>query len=120
MTTPNRFQMTFDGRSYLLTVDGHDVSDYVAAVDVHADPGELPRVLLHLTPTKTWPAELDLLASAQIGVEPDPGPAAVAFLEALDPVEVERAALARADLEAVPGGGTAAVLRQLAEWARGS
>ncbi|MET7898957.1 hypothetical protein [Streptomyces mirabilis] len=56
----------------------------------------------------------------QIGVPPEPGPAAAEFLEAMDPVEVERAALARVDLENVPGGGTAAVLRQLAEWARGA
>jgi len=41
-------------------------------------------------------------------------------LDALDPLEVERAALARSDLENVPGGGTAAVLRQLAERARGA
>lgn len=120
MSTPNRFEMTFDGRAYAVAVDGRDVSDQVAAVDVHADPHDLPRVVLHLRPTGTWPAELDLLARVEIGVPAEPGPAAAAFLDALDPLEVERAALARADLENVPGGGTAAVLRQLAEWARGA
>ncbi|MER6077000.1 hypothetical protein [Streptomyces sp. NPDC001833] len=120
MTTPNRFQLSFDGRSYALAVDGHDVSEHVTAVDVHAVPHDLPRVLVHLRPTSTWPATLDLLAQVEVGVPPNPGPAAAAFLEALDPLEVERAALARMDLENVPGGGTAAVLRQLAEWARGA
>ncbi|MEU8522864.1 hypothetical protein [Streptomyces sp. NBC_01216] len=120
MTTPNRFQMTFDGRSYALAVDGRDVSKHVAAVDLHADAHDLPRVVLHLRPTGTWPAELDLLARVEIGTPPDPGPAAAAFLEALDPLEVERAALARMDLENVPGGGTAAVMRQLVEWAHGA
>lgn len=120
MTTPNRFHMTFDGRSYAIAVDAHDVSDHVAAVEVHTSPHDLPRVVLHLTPTTTWPAELDLLARVHLGVPPAPGPAAADFLEALDPLEVERAALARMDLENVPGGGTAAVLRQLAEWARGA
>jgi hypothetical protein len=118
--TPNRFQLTFDGRTYAVAVDGQDVSEHVAAVDVHAVPHDLPRVVLHLRPTGTWPTVLDLLAQVETGVPPEPGPAAASFLEALDPLEVERAALARMDLENVPGGGTAAVLRQLAELARGA
>lgn len=120
MKTPNRFQLTFDGRSHAVVVDGQDLSEHVSAVDVHAVPHDLPRVVLHLRPTGTWPTALDLLARVEIGMPPEPGPAAAAFLEALDPLEVERAALARMDLENVPGGGTAAVLRQLAEWARGT
>ncbi|MGW7542147.1 hypothetical protein ACWGKQ_13640 [Streptomyces sp. NPDC054770] len=120
MTTPNRFQLAFDGRSYSLAIDGQDVSEHVAAVDVRAVPHDLPRVVLHLSPTETWPTSLDLLAQVEIGVPPAPGPSVAAFLEALDPLEVEQAALARMDLENVPGGGTAAVLRQLAEWARGA
>ncbi|MGI5401937.1 hypothetical protein ACQEVG_21335 [Streptomyces sp. CA-135486] len=96
------------------------MSTHVTAVDVHADPHDLPRVVLQLKPTGTWPTQLDLLAKVEIGVPADPGAAAAAFLEALDPLEVERAALARLDLENVRGGGTAAVLRQLAEWARGA
>ncbi|WP_406354262.1 hypothetical protein [Streptomyces sp. NBC_00658] len=120
MTTPNRFQLHFDGRSYAVAVDGRDVSEHVTAVDIHAVTHDLPRVVMHLRPTGTWPTALDLLAQVEVGVTPDPGPAAAAFLEALDPLEVERAALARMDLENVPGGGTAAVLRQLAEWARGA
>jgi hypothetical protein len=120
VTTPNRFQLCFDGRSYSVLVDERDVSEHVAAVDVHTAPQDLPRVVLHLRPTESWPTELDLLARVEIGSLPEPGPAAAAFLEALDPLEVERAALARMDLENVPAGGTAAVLRQLAEWARGA
>ena len=120
MTTPNRFQMSFDGRAYGVSVDGQDVTGHITAVDLRADAHDLPHVVLHLRPTGTWPAELDLLARVEIGVPSQPGPAAAAFLEALDPLEIERAALARADLENVPGGGTTAVLRQLVEWARGA
>lgn len=120
MIEPNRFQLVFDGRGYTVKIDGEDVSNYVAAVDVHADRRTPPDVVLHLSPVQVWPAELDMPAEIHVGVPPEPGPAAAAFLEALDPEEVERAALARPDLESVPGGGTAAVLRQLAEWARGS
>lgn len=89
MTTRNRFQLSFDGRAYTVTVDGQDVSEYVAAVDVHAAPHDLPRVVLHLRPTGAWPTSLDLLAQVEIGVPRDPGPDAVSFLEALDPLEVE-------------------------------
>ncbi|MFF7594706.1 hypothetical protein [Streptomyces mirabilis] len=53
MTTPHRFQMTFDGRAYAVAVDGRDVSDQVAAIDVHANPHDLPRVVLPLRPTRT-------------------------------------------------------------------
>ncbi|MFE0642814.1 hypothetical protein ACFW2Y_14545 [Streptomyces sp. NPDC058877] len=120
MMTPIRFRMTFDGRAYAVSVDGVDLSKQVSAVHVHADSSDLPRVVLHLRPTAAWPAVVDTLARVEVGVPPDPGPAAAAFLEAMDPVEVERAALARMDLENVPGGGTAAVLRQLVEWARGA
>ncbi|MGY0055088.1 hypothetical protein ACWY4P_00595 [Streptomyces sp. LZ34] len=119
MSTSNRFEMTFDGRDYAVAVDGRDMSDQVAAVDVHANSHDLPHVVLHLRPTGTWPAELDVLARVKVGVPAEAGAAAAAFLDA-DPLEVERAALARPDLGNVPGGGTAAVLRQLAEWARGA
>ncbi|MET9964727.1 hypothetical protein ABZZ80_02035 [Streptomyces sp. NPDC006356] len=120
MTTPNRFQMSFDGRVRSVVVDGQDVTGNVAAVDVHAAPYGPPLVVLQLASDEGNPCSLDLLARVQIGVPPEPGPAAAEFLEAMDAVEVERAALARADLESVPAGVTAAVLRQLAEWARGA
>ncbi|MGW8880643.1 hypothetical protein [Streptomyces mirabilis] len=80
MTTPHRFQMTFDGRAYAVAVNGRDVSDQVAAVDVHANPHDLPRVVLHLRPTGTWPDELDVLARVEVGVPAEPGAAAAAFL----------------------------------------
>lgn len=101
-------------------VDGQDVTGSIAAVDVHAEPYGPPLVVLQLASDKGNPSSLDLLAHVQIGVLPEPGPAAAEFLEAMDAIEVERAALARADLENVPGGVTASVLRQLAEWARGA
>jgi hypothetical protein len=120
MPRPNRFHLGFDGRLYTVAVDGHDVTEHVVAVDLHSAYDDLPRVVLQLRPTATWPMELDVLSRVEIGAPPDPGPAAAEFLAALDPVEVERAALARIDLENVPAGGTAAVLRQLVEWARGA
>ncbi|MFD3532208.1 hypothetical protein [Streptomyces sp. NPDC058664] len=76
--------------------------------------------MLQLRPTATWPAELDLLALVEVGTPADPGSVAAAFLEAMDPLEVERAAFGRMDVENVPGEGTAAVLRQLVAWVRGA
>ncbi|MFF3857511.1 hypothetical protein [Micromonospora sp. NPDC002575] len=72
MTTPNRIHLCLDGRSYTVAVDGRDVSEHVAAVDLHAAPHDVPHVVLHLHPTESWPAELDLLARVKIGTPPDP------------------------------------------------
>ncbi|WP_386417014.1 hypothetical protein [Streptomyces polyrhachis] len=77
----------------------------------------MPSVVLHPSPTQVRPAGLDPLARVEVADEHRMD--AVSFLAALDPVEMERAALARNDLESVPAGVTAAVLRQLVEWARG-
>ncbi|MBC9717814.1 hypothetical protein H9Y04_35315 [Streptomyces sp. TRM66268-LWL] len=119
MTKLNRFQVTWNDGRPVVSVGGQDVSDFVSSFEIRSEPLEPPLVVLQLAPGTVHP-ELDTLAHVRIGVLPEPGLAAAEFLDALDPVEVERAALARTDLENVPGGGTAAVLRQLAEWARGA
>ena len=53
MTTPNRFQMSFDGRTNGVSVDGQDVTGHITAVDVYADAHNRPRVVLRLRPTGT-------------------------------------------------------------------
>lgn len=73
MTTPHRFQMSFDGRPYAITLDGPYVGEHVAAVELRTSTHDLPRVVLHLRPTSTWPTELDLLAQVEAGVPPEPG-----------------------------------------------
>ncbi|MFC5220719.1 hypothetical protein [Streptomyces coerulescens] len=46
MTTPNRFQMAFDGRARSVVVE--DVIGSIAAVDVHAEPYGPPLVVPQL------------------------------------------------------------------------
>jgi len=58
-------------------------------------------------------------ARVLIGEEPDPGPAAVRFLEAMDPETLQNAALSRPDLGTGPTATTEALLRTLIEWASG-
>jgi len=118
MNSPHHFQLAADQHAYAVTIDGQDVTDYVSSADIQAVAHEPPRVVLHLHPGRTAPAVLDLLTRVEVAVPVDPGAVVADFLEECDPLEVERAALSRFDLANVPGGSTAAMLRQLAEWAR--
>lgn len=120
MVDAHRFSLRFDGREYAISVDGEDVSAQLAAVEVRADTRDMPHVVLHLAPTKAWPAVLETLAKVEVGVPAAPGTAAAEFLAAMDAAELERVALARPDLENSPHGVTRAMLDQLVEWARGS
>ncbi|MDQ8707873.1 hypothetical protein RCO28_36205 [Streptomyces sp. LHD-70] len=120
MTTPQRFQVAVKDGVCNLAIDGHDITDAVASFEVRGEPGAPPCVVLHLVPGDHLPAVLDTAAHVVVGEQTPPGLTSAEFIDALDPVEVERAALARSDLDNTPAGGTAAVLRQLSEWARGA
>lgn len=59
-------------------------------------------------------------ARVVVGVPPDPGPAAAAFLGAIDAGQLEKAVLARHDLmDGGPHELTRAMLALLKEWALG-
>lgn len=106
----------------VILLDGVDVSKQVKGYQVNAQAGDLfPRVMLDLSAHATHDALVDGLARVTvIDREPlDPGPAAVVFLAAIDPVTLEETTLNRADLDNEPGSLTRALLRQLEEWARG-
>ncbi|MDI3417970.1 hypothetical protein [Streptomyces luteolus] len=120
MKSLHSFRLVADQGTYNVAVDGQNVTDFVSSADIQALAHEPPRVVLHLHPGRTRPVVLNLLARVEVAVPVDPCAVVADFLEACDPLEVERAALSRIDLENVPGGSTAAVLRQLAEWARGA
>jgi hypothetical protein len=75
-------------------------------------------VVLQVHPRHTRSPEFDGVASVAVAVD-DPGPAAAAFLSAIDPEELSKAALQRLDLTNDAHGLTAAMLRQLTEWANG-
>ncbi|MFJ8430423.1 hypothetical protein ACIQ9P_03865 [Kitasatospora sp. NPDC094019] len=106
------------GPTARLEIDGRDIADYVASYQLHHTAGGAPELQLLLRPSAD-PA-FEGAARVVVGEAPDPGPAAAAFIAALDPQETERAVLARHDLlDGEPHELTRALLTQLTEWALG-
>lgn len=103
-----------------ITLDGQEIQRDVSAVSIDADShSPAPVVTLVLTPRLDRPIAFDGLARVQIGEPADPGPAAAAFLAAIDAELLEETALNRLDLDPGPQGLTKAMLAQLIEWAQG-
>lgn len=100
-------------------LDGQDVTKHVSGVRIDAvAPDPVAYVVLELNPHAEG-VLFDGLARVAVGETPDPGPAAAVFLSAIDPEQLERAALQRLDIDQGEGGLTGAMLRQLTEWASG-
>ncbi|MFF0409697.1 hypothetical protein ACFYUY_04590 [Kitasatospora sp. NPDC004745] len=106
------------GLTARLEIDDHDIADQVRSYELRHTAGQLPELQLLLRPNAD--PEWEGAARVGVGEAPDPGPAAAAFLAALDPGEIERAVLARHDLlDGGPHEFTRALLAQLSEWALG-
>nr|BFD90923.1 hypothetical protein KitaXyl93_22830 [Kitasatospora sp. Xyl93] len=106
------------GPTARLEIDGHDIADQVRSYELRHIAGQLPELQLLLRPTAV--PEWEGTARVVVGEAPDAGPSAAVFLRALDPVETERAVLARHDLlDGGPHEFTRALLAQLTEWALG-
>lgn len=106
---------------FLLQLDGVEIRKKVSEVHISAVDGDLPRVVLVLSKSVD-PTEFEGLARVAVGEPPeplDPGPAAAVFIGAIDPEELEKAALVRPDLGGEPYDLTRAMLAQLTEWANG-
>ncbi|WP_392749463.1 hypothetical protein [Streptomyces sp. LN590] len=99
-------------------LDGRDISSQVSGYDLRQRAGQPAELVLFLSPVVK--DEFDGLARVAVGVSPDPGPAAAAFLSAIDAGELERNALARYDLlDGGPHEMTRAMLALLQDWASG-
>ncbi|MER8002101.1 hypothetical protein [Streptomyces sp. NPDC095613] len=98
-------------------IDGERLDpEAIEAYTVSQFAGEPAHVVLHLTNR----GDTRFAGLARVSVaDPDPGPAAAAFLSAIDAAELERVTLARPDLGTGPHSLTTAMLAQLGEWARG-
>jgi len=103
-----------------ITLDGNPIQSHLTGLNLDmSSASPLPEITLYLAKNKSATA-FEGFARVQVAdFMDDPGPAAAEFLSAIDAEELERAALNRLDLENVPGGTTAAMLRQLTEWANG-
>ncbi|RGD59417.1 hypothetical protein DR950_17900 [Kitasatospora xanthocidica] len=113
-----RVRIQATGPTARLEIDDRDIADQVRSYELRHTAGQLPELQLLLRPTAA--PEWEGTARVVVGEAPDPGPAAAAFLRALDPAETERAVLARHDLlDGGPHEFTRALLAQLTEWALG-
>lgn len=113
-----RVQITARGGHADIKIDGARLDpSAVKAYSVSHFAGEQPEILLHVADRggSQWSG----MARVAVTDLPDHGPAAVVFLDAIDPEALERAALARPDLGTEPHSLTKAMLAQLVEWARG-
>ncbi|WP_316521132.1 hypothetical protein [Kitasatospora brasiliensis] len=115
---PRHVRIQATGPTARLEIDGHDVADQVHLYELRHTAGQLPELQLLLRPTSA--PEWEGTARVVVGEAPDPGPAAAAFLRALDPAEAERSVLARHDLlDGGPHEFVRALFTQLTEWALG-
>ncbi|NUK18279.1 hypothetical protein [Streptomyces lunaelactis] len=111
-------RITARGDEATVEIDGERVdARAVGAYTISQITGEPAHVLLHVTDrgSTQWSG----MARVSVADVPDPGPAAAAFLDAIDAEALERAALGRPDLGTGPHSLTQAMLTQLGEWARG-
>lgn len=102
-----------------IILDDVDVSTALVAYQITAEANPrdpYPHVTLELAPVAARDLRFDGLARVAIG---EPAVEAAAFLDAIDAETLEQSALNRTDVGNEPHALTAAMLRQLAEWARG-
>ncbi|MFJ3248459.1 hypothetical protein [Streptomyces sp. NPDC086782] len=101
-----------------VALDGRDISKVVSGYSLSQQAGKPAELLLFLSPLSK--DTFEGLARIVVGVPPDPGPAAAAFLGAIDAGELEKSVLSRHDLmDGGPNELTRAMLRLLSEWASG-
>ncbi len=111
-------RITARGPKAAMEIDGRRVDPGAfKGYAISHQEGESPQVLLYAGDYAE--TVFEGLARVSVADVSDPGPAAAAFLSAIDAGELERAALARPDLGTGPHSLTQAMLTQLQEWAYG-
>lgn len=83
----------------------------------HSIADALPMLILHTRQSDL--VVFEGLARVAVAAQQDPGEAIAQFVLGLDPAAVSRAALDRTDLSGGKHEMTEAILRQIADWARG-
>ncbi|MFJ1993079.1 hypothetical protein [Streptomyces asiaticus] len=101
-----------------ISIDDAEVGNYVVGYTLEHDVANaLPMLVLHVR--NPAGAIFDGLARVAVAAPQEPGEAIAQFLNAIDPGQLENAALNRDDLGAEQYDLTGAMLRQLADWAQG-
>ncbi|MGW0952838.1 hypothetical protein [Streptomyces sp. NPDC002545] len=114
----HQVQITASQVSGSVALDGRDISKVVSGYSLSQQAGKPAELLLFLNARAK--DDFEGLARVAVGVPPDPGPAAAAFLGAIDAGELEKHVLSRHDLmDGGPHELTRAMLRLLQEWASG-
>ena len=114
----HQVRITTNHTTATLALDGRDISKQVSGYQLSQRAGTAPVLVLQMSPLVK--EDFEGLAHVVIGDPPDPGPAAAAFLSAIDAGELERNVLNRHDLmDGGPNELTRAMLQLLQEWARG-
>ncbi|MFE4421309.1 hypothetical protein [Streptomyces sp. NPDC056817] len=114
----HQVQITASQVSGSVALDGRDISKVVSGYSLSQQAGKPAELLLFLNARAK--DDFEGLARVVVGVPPDPGPAAAAFLSAIDAGELEKHVLSRHDLmDGGPNELTRAMLRLLQEWASG-
>ena len=90
------------------------VTGYILQHDVHS---ALPSLILHTRQPEG--VLFEGLATVAVAVQQDHGDVIEQFLTGIDPAALQRSALDRDDLGEDRNAVTAAILRQLADWAKG-
>lgn len=90
------------------------VTGYMLQHDVH---GALPSLILHTRQPEG--VLFEGLATVAVAVQQDHGDVIAQFLQGIDPAALSRAALNRDDLDPGKHGVAEAMLKQLADWAKG-
>lgn len=115
---PRRVQITADGGTASVTVDGSDISKAVQGYTLEHRAGQLPLLALYASPAAGTVFDgFAHVAVADAGQ--DDGQIVAAFLANMDPARLEAAALERDDLDGSRHELTRAMLAQLADWAQG-
>lgn len=101
-------------------LDDANITRKLSGIQIVSDPIAGTRVALEVHPKALGDVEFEGVAVVEINAySDDPGPAAAAFLGAMDAKILEQKALNRLDLGSGPNATTEAILRTLIEWANG-
>lgn len=112
-----RVVITTDGVMGTVTVNGVDMSRQLSGYQVEHRAGQPPLIVLF--PKASTAVQFEGLATVAVADQTPPGETIAAFLGAIDPAALDRAAVNRPDLDGSSNELTKAMLAQLADWARG-